>query len=722
MTEATLESSAEVRTAVNSDNDRERKEVADGDGCDDEGLRRHYSVVLCGTGLVQSILASALARCKVSVLHVDGADYYGGLEAVWTLPYVVSLNDAHPLNGNADATEANPQPSGPDDTSSTVISLYSKGALASLRFHSVQRKKSFPVAVNTIVHTPYGKGKVMALKAAQDGDVAMIRMIIQLTGWKLANDSFPTIYTWIPFDKNSDTKNVVQDGAADYLWRTHRIRTPTAETAAAVLDRQSRSIALDVTPYLLYASGPAVNGLLSSSVSDYVEFKSLEGLLYMDDANKLSRVPCSKNDVFASKMLSPLDKRRLMKFLQTAMDYATAVSLQGQQHEDDQDTVDELQSWNEQHLNQGRSLPRPQNKAVASTDLLQLQDQCRAESDSRFESYLKENQKLSPALIKLVRYALALEADESSSSTAAGMKQLCAHMLALGRFGATAFLVPIYGSGELAQAFCRSAAVYGATYLLRRAPTGIVVNNNENVVQGIHLNGPQGEPPATAAKCIACTHVVVPDGAVVQAQSTGRRILRRISILCGKPLLTDDKEQQPQRHVVILPPLTVRNQTSAIHGLLLDETVNVSPHVPGGCTVLHLTTTVETSDDDNFDDSVLEEAQKVILRSCKGKDSDVTAVDDIFHVTFSYDLLMPTDCTKIDGMHVIRRPRPALSADTAFEQAAEIFAKICPGQEFLKMSQEMGDAVKATLGENALDEDDEEKTVLETAVGMIDPP
>jgi RAB protein geranylgeranyltransferase component A len=427
--------------------------------------------------------------------------------------------------------------------------------------------------------------------------------------------------------------------------------------------------------------------------------------------------------VFTSKLLSPMDKRRLMKFLQTAMDYATAEALK--QEQEDEDTVDDLQSWNERHLNQGRSLQRPQNKAVANTDLQQLQDLCRSDSNSQFEAYLRENQKLSPALTNLVRYALALEAGDTASSTTTGMKQLCAHMLALGRFGATAFLVPMYGSGELAQSFCRSAAVYGATYLLRRAPTGIVVDN-ANVVQGVWLNGPQAEEAAaTVTKCISCAHVVVPDGALVrspQARATGQRVLRRISILCGKPILNDEEHQQQQRHVVILPPGTVPNQTSTIHGLFLDEAVNVAPHVPGGCTVVHLTTTVDAGDNNNVDITVLEEAQKVILRRCRGKDGDAGAVAEIFHVSFSYDLLVSTGDTKIDGLHEIRRARPGLSADSAFEQAAEIFAEICPGQEFLKLSKEMGDAVKASLGENALDEEDEEKMVLESAVGMIDPP
>lgn len=46
-------------------------------------------------------------------------------------------------------------------------------------------------------------------------------------------------------------------------------------------------------------------------------------------------------------------------------------------HKDHDDSIDDqvvVQSLNERHLNQGRSLARPQNKAVAKADLERLQD------------------------------------------------------------------------------------------------------------------------------------------------------------------------------------------------------------------------------------------------------------------------------------------------------------------------------------------------------------
>mmetsp|Transcript_5212 Transcript_5212/g.6810 ORF Transcript_5212/g.6810 Transcript_5212/m.6810 type:complete len:121 (-) Transcript_5212:267-629(-) len=85
-----------------------------------------------------------------------------------------------------------------------------------------------------------------------------------------------------------------------------------------------------------------------------------------------------------------------------------------------------------------------------------------------FQKFLTQQQRLSPSLVSLLRFALALEpiaTDEqqnensssspsSSSSQQEGMLRSCRHMQPLGRFGTTNCLFStLYGSGELSQAF-----------------------------------------------------------------------------------------------------------------------------------------------------------------------------------------------------------------------------------------------------------------------------
>ena len=43
----------------------------------EDGLDSKFDAIILGTGLVESILASALARARKKVLHLDRNEYYG---------------------------------------------------------------------------------------------------------------------------------------------------------------------------------------------------------------------------------------------------------------------------------------------------------------------------------------------------------------------------------------------------------------------------------------------------------------------------------------------------------------------------------------------------------------------------------------------------------------------------------------------------------------------
>lgn len=52
--------------------------------------------------------------------------------------------------------------------------------------------------------------------------------------------------------------------------------------------------------------------------------------------------------------------------------------------------------------------------------------------------------------------------------------------------GTGAFLVPLYGCGELPQAFCRVAAVAGALYVLRAPVQALLLGERGRVCRGVH--------------------------------------------------------------------------------------------------------------------------------------------------------------------------------------------------------------------------------------------
>jgi len=73
----------------------------------------------------------------------------------------------------------------------------------------------------------------------------------------------------------------------------------------------------------------------------------------------------------------------------------------------------------------------------------------------------------------------SVEAAAAPVSTEEGLTAVFRHLTALGVHGETAFLAPLYGSGELAQAFCRLCAIHRGTYLLRHPLFGLVLEEEE---------------------------------------------------------------------------------------------------------------------------------------------------------------------------------------------------------------------------------------------------
>ena len=332
---------------------------------DDEGLRVDgYDVIICGTGLIQSILASALSRAGKRILHCDGNELYGELHSV------VSLSNwmdhlKHPSSSSS--TNQN--------LVDTEWSLPSEGALVDLQIHSYgESMEDLLLEEGLSVSTPYGHGVVKSISNINSSDVGG-SVAIQLQNWKLANDSHVTVYYGIP-DNNTDDQ-----GYSNYV--TKLLESRETVIANHTLQRralmtQKRNFYMDLTPGLIFASGNAVQGLVQSSVAEYCEFKNMLGLYIFGELPKnnnhdktknqvLSRVPCSKGDVFATKLLTPAEKRRLMKVLQLASDFAIAqtatnasVNDNNKEEDDtDKDKQDEkeesISSLNERQLQQGKT-------------------------------------------------------------------------------------------------------------------------------------------------------------------------------------------------------------------------------------------------------------------------------------------------------------------------------------------------------------------------------
>ena len=92
----------------------------------------------------------------------------------------------------------------------------------------------------------------------------------------------------------------------------------TSISRSGTIPPQSRQYAVSLAPSIVPSIGSHIDALIASGVSRYGSFKLLEKVAVYDRPGFVQSVPGSKEDVFKSKALSLIDKRRLMRFLMFA--------------------------------------------------------------------------------------------------------------------------------------------------------------------------------------------------------------------------------------------------------------------------------------------------------------------------------------------------------------------------------------------------------------------
>ncbi|OBZ66646.1 Rab proteins geranylgeranyltransferase component A [Grifola frondosa] len=199
----------------------------------------------------------------------------------------------------------------------------------------------------------------------------------------------------------------------------------TSITHSSTLPTQSRQYSISLAPSIIPSIGPLIDSLIASGVSRYGNFKLLEKVAIYDRPGGVKSVPGSKEDVFKSKVLSLVDKRRLMRFLMFA-----AGEFEGKTELEGKEQLPFLQFLH---------------------DVFSLDDQAAS----------------------AIAYALAF-CMSASDTTLPALQRIRQYLRSAGRYGASPFLVGHYGGlGEIAQGFCRTSAVKGGTYILGRRISSI---------------------------------------------------------------------------------------------------------------------------------------------------------------------------------------------------------------------------------------------------------
>lgn len=448
-----------------------------------------FDVVVVGTNTTHSILAGALSLAGKRVLHLDRRDYYGGIDASLTMEQLVdfTLSKKDEDSENEENMNVAEESVVKCDVVDELVVL-SKSCEGQKALDFIQeRKKRACYKASCIAN--------MASLAASDyeahaNDQIEIAASIRSKLEEEKSDKEENAEMQKELDEKTDKEEKEMDENEESVEEVRKeqnhgkskskeeeeeeetaekkITNTPLENLVSLLDR-SRRFNLDLTPRIILARGQLVDAMVRTNVHRYMEFTTLHHTTVgfrTPPSISVQHVPSNKRDVFMCEWLTLREKRSLMHFLRFCMDYAFEMK-------NSKSGVD-VTRQNETMLQQQRSLARPQNKksATKSYDLNKY---------SNFEEML-EASNMSTKLRSIATYGLGF----SNSSlepleTQLAMKRVCAYVSSLGKHGTTAFLISIYGSGEMPQSFCRLAAVNRALYKLREPVRSVRSRKRENV-------------------------------------------------------------------------------------------------------------------------------------------------------------------------------------------------------------------------------------------------
>ncbi|XP_010553407.1 PREDICTED: rab escort protein 1 [Tarenaya hassleriana] len=338
--------------------------------------------------------------------------------------------------------------------------------------------------------------------------------------------------------------------------------------APQILEEHSRKFNIDVCgPRVLFCADKSIDLMLKSGSNHYVEFKSIHASFVGDKSGELQSVPDSRAAIFKDKSMTLIEKNQLMKFFKLVQEHLGSAS--------------ESESMSQ----------------ISEEDL-----------ETPFVEFL-EKMRLPPKIKSIVLYAIALlDYDQDNSETCRnllktrdGIDRLAVYSSSVGRFSNAlgALIYPIYGQGELPQAFCRRAAVKGCLYVLRMPVTALLLDKDTNEYKGIRLASGQDlfskklilDPSIALAlpsmsslsnQLRDTIHVLAPKG-----DSIGK-VARGICIIRGSV------KADISNLLVVYPPSTLfPEQVTAIRVLQIGCSLAVCPE---GMHVLYLSTLCEDTD------------------------------------------------------------------------------------------------------------------------------
>ncbi|XP_014889799.1 rab proteins geranylgeranyltransferase component A 1 [Poecilia latipinna] len=441
-----------------------------------EDLPSDFDIVILGTGLTESVVAAACSRVGQRVLHLDRRSYYAGNWASFTfnglLTWIQEQNEepkpeeVRDWSGLTEEGEELIHLSQADSASITNLQVFSY----------VSEEEEEEEAANTIEEEKAADEE--AVKESSETESADSKEEDEEEEGAGEEEEQPA-------QAEGEEPEVDQPRPSP----SSQSEPSRKKISYAQLVKEGRRYNIDLVSKLLFSRGSLVDLLIKSNVSRYAEFKNVTRILTYRHGN-IEQVPCSRADVFASRQLSVVEKRKLMRFLTSC-----------------------VEETEEQTAYHGRPY------------LEFLQDQ-----------------QLGDNLQHFLLHSIAMVAEDTP--TEEGLASTRHFLRSLGRYGNTPFLFPVYGLGEIPQCFCRMSAVFGGIYCLRHSVHCLIVDRDANRCKAVIDSRGQR---------ISCSHIVMETSYLDRSKvATPSRFLSRAVLITDSSVLPSESDQQIS--MVTVPP------------------------------------------------------------------------------------------------------------------------------------------------------------------------
>lgn len=383
----------------------------------------------------------------------------------------------------------------------------------------------------------------------------------------------------------SSSLNLIQ------LWKRFRGEDHPPESLGA-----SREYNVDMIPKFMMANGTLVRVLIHANVTKYLNFKAVDGS-FVYNKGKIHKVPATDVEALKSPLMGLFEKRRARKFFLFVQDFV----------ESDPKT------------HHGMDLN--------TTTARQLISKYELEDDT----------------VDFIGHSLALQfSDDYLDKPALNfVRRVKLYAESLARFqSGSPYIYPMYGLGELPQAFARLSAVYGGTYMLNKPDCKVEFDENGSAI------GVTSEGETAKCKKVVCDPSYLPE----KVEKVGK--VARAVVIMSHPI--PDTHESHSAQVII--PQKQLGRKSDMYLFCCSYFHNVAPK---GKYIAFVLTEAETDNPE---------------AELKPGVDILGPVDEIFYET--YDRYQPTNDCYADHCYVSMSYDPSTHFESTVEDVLAMYNKI----------------------------------------------